>query len=311
MEASLPTEQTATRQAVTKKVSDDDNTLKPGGASTTDSDAQAAGRAAHTGTAEEYDALYAAYEASLRTITALPELPMRRAALDRTISELTTEEAVWWIDQLLRGALWGRNPELDAMMACADWLIRLRAEDDYARLQALFKEAHTAGRESVVMLLRDPPPKLEMPKKAKLPEVNLQMGREITLGERRSLARGRDKRLLERLLMDPSPLVLEKLLDNPNVRNDDVLIVASRRPTKPQLLQTVVFHKRWFRELVIREALVFNPYTPTGISLKLLPTLPIQLLRRVRDARDLHEILQQSAEMFVSLREERTAPWRV
>ncbi len=259
----------------------------------------------------EFDELYAAYEASLRTIGALPELAMRRAALDRHIGALSTEEAVWWIDQLLRGALWGRSPEIDAMMACSDWLIRLRAEDEYTRLQKLFEEAHNSRRQSVVMLLRDPPPHLIMPKKAKLPEVNLQMGREISLGERRSMARGRDKRLLERLLLDPSPLVLEKLLDNPNVRTEDILMVASRRPTKPELLQPIVFHKRWFRELTVREAIVFNPYTPTGISLKLLPTLPIQLLRRVRDAGDLHEVLQETGEMFVSLREERTAPWRV
>lgn len=260
---------------------------------------------------EEFDALIARYDASIRTIGALPEIPMRRAALDRTIADLSSAEAVWWIDQLLRGALWGRSPEIDAMMACSDWLIRMRADDDYQRLQTLFIEAHDNGRESVVMLLRDPPPKLAMPPLARLPEVNLNLGREIPLGERRTLARGRDKALLDRLLMDPNPLVLEKLLDNPNVRVSDVLIVASRRPTKPELLQTVIFHKKWFSKLPVREAIVFNPYTPTGISLKLLPTLPIQLLRRVRNAGDLHDMLQQTADMFVNLREERTAPWRI
>lgn len=259
----------------------------------------------------ELDDLIARYEASIRTIGALPEIPMRRAALDRTIASLSSSEAVWWIDQLLRGALWGRSPEIDAMMACSDWLIRMRADDDYTRLQTLFQEAHDSGRESVVMLLRDPPPKLAMPPLAKLPEVNLNLGREIPLGERRSLARGRNKVLLDRLLMDPSPLVLEKLLDNPNIRVADILLVASRRPTKPELLNPIIFHQKWFSTVSIREAIVFNPYTPTGISLKLLPTLPIQLLRRVRDAGDLHEVLQETGEMFVKLREERTAPWRI
>ena len=261
---------------------------------------------------EAVDPLLASYETSLRRITALPELPMRRAAIGQALAALGDDEAVWWIDQLVRGALWGRSPEIDAMLACADWLIRLRhEEDDYERIQALFEAAARAEREAVLMLLRDPPPHRALRVGAKLPEVRLPLHRDVTVGERRSMARGRDRKLLDRLLLDPNPLVIDKLLENPALVVADAITVASRRPTLPDLLLTLVLKPRWLTEHRVREALVQNPFGGTGLALKLLPTLQIQTLRRIRNAGDLHPILHEAAGTLVRLREERTAPWRV
>jgi hypothetical protein len=257
------------------------------------------------------DPLLEQYHQTLKRIVALPELPMRRAAVGEALERLDDDQTVWWIDQLIRGALWGRSPEIDAMLACADWLVRLRLEDDYARLQALYEAATHAERDGVLMLLRDPPPHRALRKGASLPEVRLPVEREITLGERRSMARGRDRRYLERLLLDPSPLVIRNLLKNPHLRVQDVLVVATRRPTKPELTMEVALNTRWFKSHRIREALVQNPYSATGLSLRLLPTLRIHTLRRIRNAGDLHPWVHDTAEMLVELREQRTAPWRV
>ena len=54
-----------------------------------------------------------------------------------------------------------------------------------------------------------------------------------------------------------------------------------------------------------------NPYAPTGMALKLLPTMTIQTLRRIHHASDLHEIVHEFAGILVKIREERTAPWRL
>lgn len=259
----------------------------------------------------EVDDLLNRYETSLRRITALPELPMRRAALGETIADLDDDEAVWWLDQLVRGALWGRAPEIDAMLACADWLIRLNQDDDYHRIQALYLAANVAEREAVLMLLRNPPPHRALRDGARLPEVRLPLDRDVSVGERRALARGQDRNLLQRLLLDPSPLVVDKLLDNPGLAVEDALTVATRRPTRPELVLLLAMKPRWLKEHRIREAIVQNPFVGTGVALKLLPTLHVQTLRRIRNAGDLHPTLHDSAELLVTLREERTAPWRV
>lgn len=259
----------------------------------------------------DVDALLRLYQTSLNHISALPELPMRRAAVGDAIARLDEDEAVWWIDQLMRGALWGRTPEMDAMLACADWLIRLRRDDDYGRIQSLYEAAAAGERESVLMLLRDPPAHRVLRKGARLPEVRLPMERDVTVGERRAMARQQNRQILQRLLLDPSQLVIDKLLENPGVRVQDVLVVATRRPTLPDLLMEVALKPKWLKEHRIREALVQNPYAFTGLALKLLPTLHIHTLRRIRNAGDLHPAVHETAKMLVRLREERTAPWGV
>ena len=59
------------------------------------------------------------YQNTLRAIAALVEPTMRRTALRERLEARPVEEVVWWIDQLLRGSLWGRELEMAAMLACS------------------------------------------------------------------------------------------------------------------------------------------------------------------------------------------------
>jgi hypothetical protein len=258
-----------------------------------------------------FDELHDAYTANLHRIDKLPELNMRVAALDEALRERTAEEAAWWIDQLMRGSLWGKTPELDAMMACSMWLIRGRLEDDYALIKSIFEAAHADNRKAVIAILRDPPPHQKLPKGKTLKEPDLQISRDVTVGEKRQLARGNNRQMIERLLLDPNPLVIEQILENPSVREQDVLLVSTKRPNTPEILLKVALHRRWFKRREVRYSVVMNPYNGTGLSLKLLPTLGIHKLRKVRNSTTLHPTIIDAAEMLVELREERTAPWRV
>ena len=140
-------------------------------------------------------------------------------------------------------------------------------------------------------------------------EVRLPMDRNVTMGEKRWFASGNDRRILDRLLLDNEPLVIQKLLLNPLLQTSDVLTIATRRPTKPELLREIVLSEKWIREHEVREALVQNPYIETGMALKLVPTLNAKVLRKLRFATDLHPTVCESAKLYVELREHRTAPW--
>lgn len=257
------------------------------------------------------DPLYRRYRRLLARIEGLPELPMQAALAQRTLQRLQSDEVVWCLDQVLRGALWGQKGAMGAMMAVVWWLMQMRKADEYGHIKDYFEAAHDANREAVVDLFREVPPHQSLAEGQELPEVRMPQDREVTLGERRMIAAGPERRMLERLLMDPDPLVIRKLLDNPQIRLEDVQVVATRRPSTPQLLQEVVFHPRWFSRFEARQAVVRNPYADTGLVLKLLPTLGIKALRRIANSGDLHDVVQQSAQRLVTLREERTAPWRV
>ena len=95
----------------------------------------------------------------------------------------------------------------------------------------------------------------------------------LTLGERKSIARRRDKTLLDRVLRDPHPDVIRILLDNPAIVEDDVVRLAALRPVAPDVLVQVFRHTRWIIRYRVRYALARNPNTPEDVAVQLVPHL--------------------------------------
>jgi hypothetical protein len=95
----------------------------------------------------------------------------------------------------------------------------------------------------------------------------------LPLGVRKAAARTRDRMLLDKLLRDRNPQVITTLLNNPWLRERDVVLVAALRPTQPAVLQVVANHPRWSTRYAVRKALACNPYCPSGLALRLIGTL--------------------------------------
>jgi hypothetical protein len=95
-------------------------------------------------------------------------------------------------------------------------------------------------------------------------------GRELTVGERRSLARSPQRKVIERLLRDPHPLVLRQLLVNPRVTEDDIVRLAARRPLHAAIVGVLAESPRWLKSPRVRMALLLNPGTPEPVSMPLL-----------------------------------------
>lgn len=105
------------------------------------------------------------------------------------------------------------------------------------------------------------------------PPLDLGLGRPLTLGERKSLARRRDRDLMARALRDPDPNVIRVLLTNPTLTEDDVTRLCSRRPVDGQVLREVFRNTRWIVRYRVRRTLVLNPYTPVDLAMQLAPHL--------------------------------------
>jgi len=124
-------------------------------------------------------------------------------------------------------------------------------------------------------------------------------GRPLTLGERRSLAAGWDRGMLQRLLSDLDPLVIERLLVNPRLREEDVIELASRRPNRGEVLRQILDSPRWGCQYGVQVALVLNPHTPLAIALALLSQLRPVDLRVVASNHKLDERVRAGAEALL------------
>jgi hypothetical protein len=94
-------------------------------------------------------------------------------------------------------------------------------------------------------------------------------GRPLTLGERKSLARRPDRDTMQRLMADPHPDVIHRLLRNPRVLEDDVVRLAARRPGHREVLAEIARSTKWVHRPRVRMALVLNPATPPEIAARI------------------------------------------
>ena len=116
-----------------------------------------------------------------------------------------------------------------------------------------------------------------------------------SVGERCTAARGRDRNKLDRLLHDRDYRVIRILLDNPLLRERDVVKVAAMRPTRPEVLEEIARHRRWASRYSVRKAIACNPHTPPPIARRLVPTLLKQDLRALIGAGSIPDEVREQA----------------
>lgn len=240
------------------------------------------------------------WETFLRRVLVVRETAMRRRQLHRQLMTLDAETAAEHLERCVRETVRGNDEARDVLFAFAAFVDQAEGREGVA-LDAIDLEARRAGRTAVNWLLLDPPPARA------IDGLRLQQarGRALTLGERRAAAAGWDPRMIERLTLDNEPMVIDRLCANPRLGEPHVLAILTRRPTRPELITTVARHERWYARSAVREAIVQNPYGPTGLALRTLPIAPWGIVERVQHAGDLHETVRTFARFLCLLREGR------
>lgn len=107
--------------------------------------------------------------------------------------------------------------------------------------------------------------------RAKVPDDG--KGRPLTLGERKAMARRPDRETMQRLLADPHPAVIHRLLRNPRVLEDDVVRLAAKRPGRSDVLAEIARSTKWVHRPRVRIALVMNPATPLEMAARIVGLL--------------------------------------
>lgn len=124
----------------------------------------------------------------------------------------------------------------------------------------------------------------------------------VTLGQRKSAARGMDRPLLNRLLFDPEPSVVRILLGNPRVTEQHVMRLATRRPNRASTIREIARDFKWIRRSALQRALVLNPYTPVRVAVCLMPLLAPWEQHELAEDQNVHHLVRLGAKTFLELR---------
>jgi hypothetical protein len=176
--------------------------------------------------------------------------------------------------------------------------LALSAEESQPLKRAIAGLAEVRGQMSLARFLGaflapapddQPTATFEAPEAVETKQPDFGGGRPLSLGERKSIARKRDRNLLARVIRDPHPDVIRVLLDNPALVEEDVVRLSARRPVPSQVLVQVFQHPRWVLRYRVRLTLALNPCTPEEIALQLLPHLGPSDLREVAQSGQISE----------------------
>jgi len=139
--------------------------------------------------------------------------------------------------------------------------------------------------------------------------LNQVTGEDLTLGEKKSLARSPHRAVIKSLLFDESSAVIHILLKNPKLTETDVLKIASKRPVKEAILSEVFLTQKWLNRYEVKKALIYNPYTSPHISLGLIHFIKLQDLVSMSSQNVFHPILKAAITELIRKKQEINHPF--
>ena len=235
-----------------------------------------------------------------RVLLALPDIGLRVDWVRSELASLEVDAAAALLNGLCEAAERGEPRAREALLAVAIFFAGLGECElvEHLREQACGRRLLSLDR-----LLRRPVSLSPSQRPALQPPVpDYGAGRELTLGERRSLARRPNRRVFEKLSSDPHPLVVRQLLENPRLTEDDVVRMAARRPARAELLHEIARFPRWLTRNRVRMTLLFNPGTPLCIGMPLLAVCTRTELLEILDSADTAPVLRATAHELIERR---------
>ncbi|TKD04496.1 hypothetical protein [Polyangium fumosum] len=230
-----------------------------------------------------------------KVVPALADLAMRTALVLRTLEDAGPPTAARALDEIASRAEQTEAPAREVLAA----LLPLLGDPLHAGfVGALRVVAKDASLLALGRLLRRKARHAESQAPSPIEHRGIALepgGRPLSLGERRALARKPSRGILDKLLADPHPRVIENLLANPRLTEDDVVRIAAKRPQKPEIASEVARSARWMARARVRMALVLNPGTPPELSVPVLSQLLRHELADVAASTQVPAVLRSAA----------------
>ena len=226
----------------------------------------------------------------LTTLQAVPDKAMRSHILAEKVQALPASQAAELLQAVIAGASRHKGRYLLILDAFSVPLLTQRMGNGY--MSDLYTAARDQGFEELVSLLSRPEASRSADEEPSLQD-------DLPAGVRMSRAKTLNRNELARMLADTDPRVIRTLLQNPALTESDVLKLCSRRPAAADVQREVFSSKKWSARYRVKKALVYNPYTPTDLGLKIIHFLMAQDVLFVAQSLDLHPALREIARQLL------------
>jgi hypothetical protein len=235
-----------------------------------------------------------------RILLSLPDPALRLGWLEAEIEGLGSATSAAVLNSVMAESEAADPDAREALLTIAMLLVD---SDNGTLVEALRHEAGAQGLFSLERLVRRaPPPSVHAPSVEELRVPDYGAGRELSLGERKSLARRPDRKAFEKLCLDPHPLVIRQLLENPKMVEDDAIRIATLRPARPAALRELSRSHRWMARPRVRMAILFNPGSPPELAIPLLGLCNREELRDVLKSTETSLVLRGTARELLARR---------
>jgi hypothetical protein len=235
-----------------------------------------------------------------RVVLGLPELGLRVEWLRDYLSHAPSREVAEELERVCEASERSDPNARETVLALALLFARSSEDGFVHRLRSHAEALHllALGR----LLRRAPAPLRSVPPADQAPVPDYGGGRELTVGERRSLARAPTRRAFDKLLSDPHPLVIRQLLENPRLTEDDVVRIAARRPVRPEAVTALARSERWLKRPRVRLAILLNPGSPPNVAMPLLAACTRGELVEIVHGSDTSKVLRATARELLARR---------
>ena len=228
-----------------------------------------------------------------RILLALPDPALRVAWLAERLERWPAAAAAGLLNELCEESERSDPDAREALLSVSALFARL---GNHPLLDGLREEVAAQRLLALDRMLRRAPQPVMVDRPANdLPVPDYGTGRELTLGERRSLARRPNRRMFDKLLADPHPLVIRQLLENPKLTEGDLIRLVTRRPARTEVIREVAEHPRWLSRRRVRLAILLNPGSPPEIAVPLVVVCNRNELRELLQSTDTSVVLRAIA----------------
>lgn len=119
--------------------------------------------------------------------------------------------------------------------------------------------------------------------------------KELTIPQKVRLAMTGGKEARTILILENNRAVQLAILDNPKLTQSEVVGIAQSRSVSDDVLRKIAANREWIKLYPVRLALVKNPKTPIGVSVKFVGTLHPTDLKVIARSKSVASVVAQAA----------------